>query len=188
MTLILASTSAIRRQMLGDAGVPFEASAPALDEEEAKIRFADLAPADLAMALAEAKAESVTGDLVLGCDSVVELDGERIDKPGPALADVLRRLSGRAHRLHSAAVLTSLAEPPWRAIETVTLTVRELSDTFIADYVARDSEARWSAGGYRVEGIGVQLFEKIEGSHFAILGLPLLPLLAELRRRGVLAS
>lgn len=188
MKLVLASTSAIRRKMLCDAGVPFDAVAPGLDEDAAKTRFAGLAAPKLALALAEAKAESVAGELVLGCDSVVELDGERIDKPGEDLALVLRKLSGRAHQLHSAAVLAENGEVGWRSVETATLRVRPLSDAFIAHYVARDEEARWCAGGYRLEGLGAQLFEQVSGSHFTILGLPLLPLLAELRGRGVLMS
>lgn len=188
MKLILASTSASRRTMLTDAGVPFEAVSPSVDEERMKDRLADLAPASLALALATAKAESVAGDLVLGSDSVVELDGQRIDKPGAALAETLRTLSGRTHQLHSAAVLRGASAEPWHIVETATLTVRPLSDAFIADYVARDEEARWCAGGYRIEGLGAQLFESVVGSHFAILGLPLFPLLGELRRRGVLTS
>jgi len=190
MRLVLASTSPSRRKMLEDAGVPFTAQHPELDEEEVKQALTDL-PADvLASTLAERKARSVAmrdpGALVLGSDSVVELDGERVGKPGAQLSAVLRKLSGRTHRLHSAACLIEAGEEPWSVVETATLAVRPLSDAFIADYVARDQEARWCAGGYRIEGLGAQLFERVDGSWFAILGLPLLPLLAELRRRGIL--
>jgi len=178
--------------MLEGAGIAFTGRAPELDEEEAKQTLAGLAPVALAAALAERKARSVAmrepGALVLGSDSVIELDGERIDKPGPQLGAVLRRLSGRTHRLHSAAALAQADQDPWLVTETATLSVRPLSDKFIADYVARDEEARRCAGGYRIEGLGAQLFEKVEGSWFAILGLPLLPLLAELRNRGILTS
>jgi septum formation protein len=90
--------------------------------------------------------------------------------------------------LHSAAVVYLDNQPIWRVIETATLHVRPLSEAFIADYVAHDPEARWCAGGYRIEGLGAQLFERVEGSWFAIMGLPLLPLLAWLRVRGEMPS
>lgn len=190
--IVLASTSAARRAMLEAAGVAFEAVAPRVDEDAAKEALADLTPRDLADALAELKARKISQTrpraIVIGCDSVGDLDGQRLDKPGDGLPDQLRQLSGRAHRLHSAAVACIAGEPVWRAVESAALHVRPLSDAFIADYVARDEEARWCAGGYRVEGLGAQLFERIEGSHFAIMGLPLLPLLAWLRTRGELTS
>jgi septum formation protein len=100
----------------------------------------------------------------------------------------LRLLSGHAHYLHSAAVLVAGGERLWGCTESVALRVRELGDGFLRDYLDREyDEVRWSVGAYRIEGLGVQLFEEIAGSHFAILGLPLLPLLAELRERGLLA-
>lgn len=178
--------------MLDGAGVTYEAVAPGVDEEAAKAALAHLSPRDLADALAELKAIKIStrrpGALVLGSDSVAELDGMRFDKPGDALADQLRQLSGKTHRLHSAAVVAQDGVAVWRALETAKLSVRPLSDAFIDDYVARDPDAKWCAGGYRIEGLGAQLFEKVEGSWFAILGLPLLPLLAWLRMRGELAS
>lgn len=190
--MILASTSASRRAMLQAAGVAFEAVAPNVDEDAAKASLGGLAPRDMADALAELKARKVSarhrGTIVLGCDSVGDLDGARMDKPGDDLPDYLRRMMGRPHKLHSAAVACIDGEPVWRALESATLHVRALSDEFIADYVRRDPEARWCAGGYRVEGLGAQLFSRIEGSHFAIMGLPLLPLLDWLRARGVIAS
>ena len=128
------------------------------------------------------------GAIVIGCDSVGDLDGQRLDKPGDALADQLRAVSGRTHKLHSAAVACENGRPIWRAVESATLEVRSLSDAFINQYVVADPEARWCAGGYRVEGLGAQLFSRITGSHFAIQGLPLLPLLAWLRDRGELTS
>ena len=100
----------------------------------------------------------------------------------------LRGLSGRIHFLHSAAVVVERGERAWGHTESVVLRVRELSDAFLESYLDREFEAiRWSVGGYRIEGPGVQLFEEIDGSHFAILGLPLLPLLAFLRARGLVA-
>ena len=190
--LVLASTSPSRRAMLEAAGVPFEAVAPRVDEEAAKVSMAHLTPRDLSDALAELKAARISakrpGELVLGCDSVGDLDGIRLDKPGDALADQLRQISGRTHKLHSAAVVYLDNQPIWRVIETATLHVRPLTGDFIADYVMRDPEARWCAGGYRIEGLGAQLFERVEGSWFAIMGLPLLPLLAWLRVRSVMPS
>jgi septum formation protein len=190
--LVLASTSPSRKALLKAAGVPFVAVAPMVDESAAKESMAHLSPRDLSDALAELKAARISakrpGELVLGCDSVGDLDGIRLDKPGDALADQLRLISGRTHKLHSAAVAYVGGRPVWRVIETATLHVRPLSETFITDYVARDPEAQWCAGGYRVEALGAQLFEKVEGSWFAIMGLPLLPLLAWLRARGVLTS
>jgi septum formation protein len=181
--------------MLEAAGVPFVAMDALLDEEAAKRRFGEMGAADLAGALAEAKARSVhadTSDLVLGSDQILERDdGTMLSKPSSrdeALGQ-LRSLSGRTHRLHSAAAIVEGGETVWRAVESVALEVRPLSDEFLHGYLDEEYEAiRWSVGGYRIEGLGAQLFERIEGSHFAILGMPLLPLLAYLRERGLLPS
>lgn len=181
--------------MLEAAGVPFEIEAPRVDEDAAKASMRELAPRDLADALAELKAIKVSarrpGDLVIGCDSVVALDdGVPFDKPGAeGLAAQLRALSGRTHRLWSAAVACEGGAPVWRHVEVAKLTMRPLSDAYIANYVAREGEAAGGCvGGYRFEGLGAQLFTAVEGSHFAIMGLPLLPLLAWLRQRGVMPS
>jgi septum formation protein len=194
--LVLASTSAARRAMLTAAGVSFEAITPRVDEAAARDAFRGkgIGARDLADALAELKAMKVArsrpGDLVIGSDQTLELDdGTMLDKPGDDVAGQLRVLSGRTHRLFSAAVAVEQGQPIWRSVEKATLTMRPLSDAFIADYVARErSFVAGCVGGYRIEGLGAQLFAKIEGSHFAILGLPLLPLLDWLRVRGVLAS
>lgn len=194
MSLILASTSVSRRAMLTAAGVAFEAVAPLVDEDAAKASLGALAPRDLADALAELKARKVSqarpGALVLGSDSVVALaDGTLLDKPGPdGLAAQLRQISGRRHDLYSAAVVCRDGQPVWRQVERATLYVRPLSEAFIARYVAEDPAAAWCVGGYRIEGPGAQLFERVEGSHFAIMGLPLIPLLGWLRARGALTS
>jgi septum formation protein len=197
MTLILASQSSARRAMLEAAGVPFEAATPELDEAAAKAGLvgAGFEPRSVAEELAQLKALSIRarpGDLVLGSDQVLEReDGEMLGKPesrDEALAQ-LRGLSGRTHALHSAAVIAENGEGIWWHSETVRLTMRPLGEAFLADYLDREYEQiRWSVGGYRVEGLGAQLFERIEGSHFAVLGMPLLPLLAYLRERGLLAS
>lgn len=192
--LVLASTSATRRAMLDAAGVPHEAVSAGVDEEAAKTALAHLGGRALADALAELKAVKISarrpGDLVLGCDQTLELDdGTLLDKPGTALADQLRQLSGRTHRLHSAVVAAENGLPVWRHVERAKLTIRVLSEVFIADYVACEGAAvAGCVGGYRIEGRGAQLFSRIEGSHFTILGLPLLPLLDWLRVRGDLAS
>lgn len=193
MKLLLASKSAARRQMLAEAGVPFETVEAPLDETAAKAGLVGRPPREVATALAELKALSVTAapdELVLAADQVLELDdGMMLSKPASRdeAREQLRRMSGRTHRLYSAAVLAANGAPVWRATESVRLTMRPLGGAFLEDYLDAEYEAiRWSVGGYRIEGRGVQLLETIEGSHFAILGLPLLPLLGELRRRGLL--
>jgi septum formation protein len=189
--IILASTSASRRAMLTAAGVAFESVPPMVDEDAAKASLDSLSPRAMADALAELKAVKVSRSypgLVLGCDSVGDLDGQRLDKPGDALADQLRQISGRTHKLHSAVVACINGAPIWRHVDSATLHVRRLSEAFIADYTMRDPDARWCAGGYRVEGLGAQLFDHIYGSFYTIMGLPLLPLLGWLRLRGELTA
>jgi septum formation protein len=194
MKLQLASASMARRQMLEAAGVPFELSLPKFDEDgvKASLRAQGLGAADLALALAEAKACAVPPSpnfLVLGADQTLELDdGTMLDKPASRddLAGQLRRLSGRTHRLHAAAVLAEAGNAVWRDVESVTLHVRPLGEAFLSDYLDREYDTvRWSVGGYHIEGRGAQLFERIDGSLFAVRGLPLLPLLAALRERGM---
>ena len=195
MRLILASQSDARRSMLEQAGVPFEARSPDLDEEAAKagLSGAGFDARGVAEELAQLKALSIEAgpdELVLGSDQTLERDdGELLSKPesrAEAL-DQLRSLSGRTHLLHSAAVIAEDGEGVWWHSETAALTMRPLSDAFLETYLDREYEAvRWSVGSYRIEGMGAQLFEKVEGSHFAVLGMPLLPLLAYLRERGIL--
>lgn len=196
--IVLASQSASRRALLEAAQVPFEALSPGVDEEAARdaLRADGLDARKLADALAELKAlrvsRRVPGGLVLGCDQTLSLDdGTMIDKAvDRADAErVLNLLSGRVHHLHSAAVIALNGEPIWRHVERVRMTVRPLSDAFIASYLDGDWEqCRWCVGCYRIEGPGAQLFSRVEGSQFAIQGLPLLPLLDFLRIRGVLAA
>jgi septum formation protein len=197
MRLILASRSAPRRQMLEAAGVTFETVPADLDEEEAKagLAAAGFEPRDTAEMLAEMKATSVAavGDaLVIGADQVLELDdGTMLSKPASredALAQ-LRALSGQTHYLHSAAVVVEQGARVWGETESVAMDVRPLGEDFLQAYLDAEYEAvRQSVGGYRIERLGAQLFEEVEGSHFAILGLPLLPLLGYLRGRGLLLS
>ena len=129
--------------------------------------------------------------MALGSPSLPAAPGFRLSKPSSRaeLRQQLKSLSGTTHKLHSAAVICEAGEAKWFGFETVSLTMRPLSDAFLDSYLDREWEhVRWNVGGYRIEGPGVQLFERIEGSHFAILGLPLLPLLAYLRERGLMAS
>ncbi|WP_174292116.1 Maf family protein [Sphingomonas bacterium] len=196
MTLMLASGSASRRAMLTAAGVAFTARSPGVDEEAAKAALAGRSGRDLADALAELKAVKVSsqmpGVLTLGSDSVVELaDGTLLDKPDSReqAADHLRRMSGTHHDLHSAAVIAEDGRAVWRVVDRARLHVRPLSPRFIEAYL----DAEWPAiagcvGCYRVEGPGVQLFTRIDGSHFTVLGLPLLPVLDYLRTRGAMPA
>lgn len=198
MRLILASQSVARRSLLDGAGIAFEALSPMVDEESAKqaYRAEGMNARDLADALAELKALKVSGrfpaDLVLGCDQTLSLDeGSMFDKPESrdALKTQIKALSGKTHNLWSAAVLAQGGNPVWRHIERCKMTMRPLSDAFIEQYIAAEGDVLLGCvGGYRLESRGVQLFSRIEGSHFGILGLPLLPLLDILRIRGVIPS
>jgi septum formation protein len=183
--------------MLEAAGVPFETVEAELDEEAAKAGLwgAGFDARGVAEELAQLKALSVAAggrDLVLGSDQTLERgDGTLLGKPTSRdeARGQLMSLRGDSHRLHSAAVLAEGGEAIWWHCESVSLTMRPFSDAFLEDYLDREYEhIRWSVGGYRIEGEGVQLFDRIEGSHFAILGMPLLPLLGYLRERGILKS
>ncbi len=193
MTLILASQSASRRAMLEAAGVSFEAVAANVDEDAAKASLRDLKPRNLADALAELKALKVSAsrsaDLVLGSDSLVVLDdGTVLDKPRDRAeaADHLTRMSGKRHDLVSAAVIAEGGRAVWRHVDVAKMFVRPLSYTFVDWYL----DLEWPAiagcvGCYRIEGPGAQLFERIEGSQFTVLGMPLIQVLEYLRVRGL---
>jgi septum formation protein len=189
LALILASTSSIRRQMLDAAGVEYEAIKPQVDEDELKQGLSD--PAEIAERLAAAKALSIPGEWVIGSDSVVTAGGRLFNKPRDRTdaADHLRFLSGKEMRLTSAVALARGGTLDWSCVETATLQVRELSEVFVADYLdAEWPEVGYTVGVFRMEGRGVQLFDRIEGDHFTILGMPLIPLLGALRERGLLLS
>jgi septum formation protein len=196
MRLILASQSAARRAILTAAGVEYEAMAPMIDEEAFKSRFREqgISPRNLADALAELKALKLSkrfpADLVVGCDQTLALDdGTMLDKASSlaTLKAQMHELSGRTHSLWSALVVAQGGVPIWRHVEQCKMMMRDLSPDFIDDYLAAEgAELLNCVGGYRFEGRGVQLFSRIEGSHFAILGLPLLPLLDMLRTRNIL--
>ena len=193
MTLVLASSSAIRRAMLEAAGVEHEAEAAGIDETAFKADGGD--PATLALQLAAAKAAAVSArrrdDWVIGSDSIVSVDGRMFDKPADRgqAADHLRLFSGRRMQLTSAVALARGGEIDWGHREHATLAVRALSEEYIAGYLEREWPAvSYCVGVFRLEGPGVQMFESIEGDHFTILGMPLLPLLGALRERGLVAA
>jgi septum formation protein len=195
--LILASTSSARRMMLSNAGVDCDAIAPMVDEDAVKqsLLNQNVSARDVADALAEAKAVKLSlknpRALVIGADQTLECaDGTLLDKPdSPEQAiSQLTQMAGAAHKLFSAAVVAERGEPVWRFVATSRMTMRPLSDDFIANYVATHWESiRHCVGCYQIEGVGAQLFSQIQGSHFDIMGLPLLPLLSFLRERGILA-
>ena len=194
--MILASTSPTRLQMLRAAGLNPTAVAPRVDE--ATIRDALTAegahPRDIADTLAEMKARKVAEKhpetLVIGCDQILALDRETFAKPEtPEDARAqLRRLRGKTHKLLSALVVYENAEPVWRFTGEARLTMHDISDAYLNDYLDRNWDSiRHSVGCYKVEEEGVRLFSAITGDHFTILGLPLLPLLAWLGNRGMIA-
>jgi len=194
--LVLASGSAIRAQMLRDAGVAFEVDAARVDEEEAKLslRTAGASPRDQADALAELKALSVSrrrNEYVLGADQMLAIEGETLDKPkdrAEARAHLLR-MRGRTHQLMCAAVVAVQGAAVWRIVQTPTLRMRSFSDAFVEDYLDRVGDAALaSVGAYQLEGLGAQLFERVDGDYFSVLGLPLLPLLAFLREHGIVST
>ena len=190
MGLILASTSAIRRQMLDSAGVDYEAVKPDVDESAVKARLGDAG--DIAAELAAAKACSIAADgWVIGSDSVVSVDGRLFDKPRDLAeaADHLRFFAGKTMLLTSAVALAYNGRLDWHHVESARLEVRLLSGQFIADYLdAEWPEVGYTVGVFRLEARGVQLFSSIEGDHFTILGMPLIPLLGALRDRGLLLA
>ena len=193
-SLILASGSATRAALLAAAGVRFSIQPAAIDEAALIAAMPGADGGKVAASLAEAKALAVAappGTLVLGADTVIVLDGEILCKcadMGAARA-VLERMSGRDHVLVSAAALARDGQIVWRHAEAVTLTVRQLSPAFLDAYLAgAGDDILASMGCYHLEGAGAQLFTRMEGDYFSVLGLPLLPLLGALRQEGVLAS
>ena len=192
MSLILASNSIIRRSMLDQAGLEYSVVPPRFDEQPVKDRHHG-DDAGLALQLAEGKALSVPSDdgWVIGSDSVVSVGGVRYSKPDSRdqAAAHLRAFSGRTMLLSSAVALAKAGKIDWSHAETARLEVRPLSDDFIDAYLDREwPEVGYCAGVFRMEGPGVTLFDRVEGSHFTILGMPLLPLLAALRERALTAS
>jgi septum formation protein len=194
--IILASKSAARRAVLTGAGVPFEVAVAGVDEDAVKTSMlAQGASArDVADALAEIKAVKISAGrsgFVIGSDQTLEFEGKLYDKAETleAAAERLKTMRGKPHKLHSAVVVAKDGAPIWREIVSATLTMRDFSDAFLAEYLeAEGAEMLGSVGCYRLEGPGAQLFSKIEGDYFTILGLPLMGLLDLFRRHGVLTA
>lgn len=188
--IVLASTSAIRQQVLRSAGVPFEAVAAGVDESSVKdsLLAEGVGPRDIADALAEAKAVKVSMrrlGLVIGADQTLDLEGRLFDKAQSVeeARDRLKDLRGRTHRLHCGMVVARDGVAIWREVVTTTLRMRPFSDAYLDAYLERNTpQILHSVGCYQLEGEGVQLFDRIEGDYFAILGLSLIPLLDILRR------
>jgi septum formation protein len=193
--IILASGSRFRKAMLEAAGVDIDVIPATIDERavEKTLAGTGASPEDVAQVLAEAKAIDVSeknpGRLVLGCDQTLSLGDDLFHKPADMeeARRTLLKLSGRTHQLNSAAVLARNGETLWRDVGIARMTMRRLEPAFIGRHLARVGPmALNSVGAYQIEGEGVQLFDKIEGDHFTIVGLPLLPLLKDLRDLGAI--
>ncbi len=198
--LVLASTSPFRRRMLEAAGLSFRVVPPQVDEAAIKKRLTSagakpLSPQAVAEALACAKAEAVSvrqpEALVIGADQVLAIGDELLSKPKD-LTEARRQLQhlrGKSHNLFTAAALAQGGKAAWSHVETATLHMRAFSNLFLDRYLAEGGEGLCRmVGAYEIEGRGIQLFDQVEGDTFGIVGLPLLPLLAELRARGAIAS
>lgn len=194
--LVLASGSRIRATLLQSAGLKFRVQTSNVDEDSMKaaMRQEGLSPKDQAEYLAEMKSEKVssqTDGLVLGADQMMSLDNQGFDKPKTyeEAFERLRLFSGKTHHLECAAVISQNGEAIWRHTSRPRLTMRPLSDSFIKHYLQQIGDAAYeSVGAYQLEALGVQLFSKVEGDYFAILGLPLLEVLNFLRDRGDLPA
>ena len=193
--IILASGSRYRAQLLRDAGIQFEQISSSLDERaiEAPLKKASVLPQDRAEILAEAKAVDVseqhTGNWVIGCDQILALGNEVLHKVKD-MESARRRLlllSGKTHHLHSAVVLVKDGKTLWRHVSACAMTMRLVEPDFIGRHLAEAGEGILSSvGAYQIEGVGIQLFDKIEGDLFSIIGLPLLPLLETMRKEGLI--
>jgi len=193
--LVLASKSAIRRTLLETAGVTVEVCPADLDERGLEAKAPLQAPVAVAALLAREKAcfigRSRPGRLVLGADQTLSLDGARFSKPADrnAARDQLRRLSGRSHELYSAVAFVEDQTVFFEHVGVARLTMRAFSDRFLDDYLDAVGEAATvSVGAYQLEGLGIQLFDRIDGDYFTVLGLPLITALDFLRQRGCLAK
>ncbi len=194
--LILASQSPVRASLLRDAGLKISTAAASIDERAVESAMgSNVDGEDLAQVLAEAKAGDVSprfaDTLIIGADQTLTCEGQNLHKASDDedLRKKLLWLSGRTHTLHAAIAVVRNGETLWRHTEQAHMRMRKLSPEFVGRYVAETlPESLSSVGGYQLEGLGSQLFEKIEGDYFSILGLPLLPLLAWLRAEDVLIS
>jgi septum formation protein len=193
--LVLASKSAARRALLEAAGIAIEIKPAAIDERAMETRSGMAGAGEVAALLAREKAKAVAAEsperIVVGADQTLALDGRRFSKAADRAAarEQLRALRGQTHTLHSAVAVVRAGEVVFEHLDTARLTMRAFSDAFAESYLdAVGDAALASVGGYQLEGAGIQLFERVEGDHFTVLGLPLLPLLAYLRQAGLLAA
>jgi len=195
--LILASTSRTRGALFEQAGVPFIAAAPGVDEDsiKASLRAEGATAAEAAEALAEAKATRISlkfpHALVVGADQMLVCENHWYDKPSDRAAArrQLSELRGKTHQLVTAAVVMQAGRRIWHQVESANLTMRPFTDDFLDGYLDQAGEAVLSSvGAYQLEGLGAQLFSKVQGDHFVILGLPLLALLDFLREHGVVTK
>lgn len=192
---MLASQSTIRQQILQAAGVSFEAETSLFDEVAARILMQRMSPKSIAQELAVGKALAVAAKhpqkLVIGADQVLEVEGNILGKP-ENISDARRQLQmlrGKTHQLHSAVCVCKNREIMWHTTDTAVLSMRIFSDEFLETYLLSEAEQlATSVGGYKIEGKGLQLFDKIVGDYFTILGLPLLPLLAYFRQTAIIPS
>ena len=195
--VILASTSQIRSKLLDGAGVSHDVVASRIDEDSVKkaLEAEGAPPRDIADTLAEMKARKIAekgqGGLVIGCDQVLSLKGKVLSKP-KTIEDArgqLNALRGETHQLLSAAVIYEDLKPVWRHVGVARLSMRDFSDDYCDDYLARNWDSiRWSVGGYKIEEEGIRLFRMVQGDTFTIQGLPLLELLSYLTLRGTLPT
>lgn len=193
--ITLASQSQVRAQLLRAAGIDFATGSPGVDEDALKARHADKTPRQIAALLADEKALALSAygmsdGLVIGADQTLEYDGRLFDKAGSReeARERLRLLRGRTHNLHAAVSLARKDKVLWRETVTTSLSMREFSDAWLDGYLDRNPGVLASVGCYQLEGEGVQLFSRIDGDYFAILGLPLVGLFEALRREGALAA
>ena len=189
--IVLASASPTRLGLLEKAGLSVTVRPASIDEHEIRqaMRAEGATAGDCALLLAQTKASRIDAgeDLVIGADQILDLDGRWFDKPADieAAKDHIRALRGRSHVLETAVVCFRGGRQIWSHVEAPRLTMRDVSESFLADYAAREGDALLgSVGAYRIEGLGAQLFERVEGDLFSVLGLPVLPLLGFLRQHG----
>ncbi len=193
--IILASNSRFRAELLNNAGIKFSQQAAQIDERaiEEPLQKSQLDASDIAQVLAEAKAQEVShrfkNALIIGCDQTLSLGDKMFHKPADmkGARQHLLAFSGNTHQLNSSIALVINEQTVWRHVSTADMTMRKLTPEFIGRYLARaGGDVLMSVGAYQLEGEGINLFEKIQGDYFTIIGLPLLPLLAELRNLEII--